>query len=70
MKIATVRLDLAKSVLQVHAVDSQDHLVARKQLRRTDVLRYFAKLDSDDGVKSMQHCTRRNLASAVQHHVA
>ena len=45
MQIATVELDLATSVLQVHAADSQGHLVARKQLRRTDVLRYFAKLE-------------------------
>ena len=45
MKIATVGLDLARYVLQLHAVDSQGHLVARKQLRRTEVLRYFAKLE-------------------------
>ncbi|MGF6736157.1 transposase [Paraburkholderia youngii] len=37
MNIATVGLDLAKNVLQVHAVDSQGHIVVRKQLRRTDV---------------------------------
>jgi transposase len=45
MKIATVGLDLAKNVLQLHAVDPQGHLVARKQLRRTEVLRYFATLE-------------------------
>jgi transposase len=45
MNIATVGLDLAKNVLQVHAVDSQGHIVVRKQLRRTDVLRYFATLE-------------------------
>ncbi len=45
MKIATVGLDLAKNVLQLHAVDSQGRLVVRKQLRRTEVLRYFAKLE-------------------------
>jgi len=33
MKIATVRLDLAKTLFQVHAVDSQGHIVVRKQLR-------------------------------------
>jgi transposase len=33
IKIATVGLDLAKNVLQLHAVDSQGHLVARKQLK-------------------------------------
>jgi transposase len=45
MKIETVGLDLAKNVLQVHAVDLQGHIVVRKQLRRTDVLRYFAALE-------------------------
>ncbi|MGF6736078.1 transposase [Paraburkholderia youngii] len=45
MNIATVGLDLAKSVLQVHAVDSQGQVIVRKQLRRTDVLRYFATLE-------------------------
>ncbi|WP_321930436.1 IS110 family RNA-guided transposase [Paraburkholderia guartelaensis] len=44
MNIATVGLDLAKSVLQIHAVDSQGQIVVRKQLRRADVLRYFATL--------------------------
>ena len=45
MNIAIVGVDLAKSVLQVHAVDSQGQVVVRKQLRRADVLRYFAKLE-------------------------
>ncbi|SIT47795.1 transposase (fragment) [Paraburkholderia ribeironis] len=45
MNIATVGLDLAKNVLQLHGVDRQGHMVVRKQLRRTDVLRYFATLD-------------------------
>jgi transposase len=45
MKIATVGLDLAKNVFQLHAVDPQGHLVARKQLRRAEVLRHFAKLE-------------------------
>ena len=45
MKIATIGLDLAKNVLQVHGVDSQGHVVVRKQLRRRDVLPYFAKLE-------------------------
>jgi transposase len=44
MNIATVGLDMAKNVLQIHGVDSQGHVVVRKQLRRTDVLRYFATL--------------------------
>jgi transposase len=38
MKIATVGLDLAKALFQVHGVDSQGHIVVRRQLRRADVL--------------------------------
>jgi transposase len=45
MKIATVGLDLAKMLLQVHGVDLQGHIVVREQLRRTDVLAFFAKLE-------------------------
>ncbi|SIT49300.1 hypothetical protein BN2475_1340002 [Paraburkholderia ribeironis] len=45
MKIATVGLDLAKTLFQVHGVDSQGHTVVRKQLRRADVLAFFAKLE-------------------------
>ena len=37
MNIATAGLDLAKSVMQVHAVNSQGEIVVRKQLRRADV---------------------------------
>ncbi len=45
MKIATIGLDLAKTLFQVHGVDSQGHIVVRKQLHRTDVLPFFAKLE-------------------------
>lgn len=45
MKIATVGLDLAKTLFQIHGVDSQGHVVVRKQVRRADVLAIFAKLE-------------------------
>ncbi|SAL34092.1 transposase [Caballeronia udeis] len=45
MKIETVGLDLAKTLFQVHGVDSQGQFVVRKQLRRADVLPFFAKLE-------------------------
>ena len=69
MKIATVGLDLAKNVFQLHAVDAQGHVVARKQLRRTEVLRYFAKLEPY--VVGMEACGSshywgRELAGAVR----
>jgi transposase len=56
MKMATVGLDLARNVLQLHAVDPQGHIVARKQLRRTEVLRYFATLEPC--VVGMESCGR------------
>lgn len=44
MKITTIGVDLAKSVFQVHGVDSQGHTVLRKQLRREQVSEFFANL--------------------------
>jgi transposase len=54
MKIATVGLDLAKTLFQVHGVDLQGHVIVRKQLRRVDVLPFFAKLGPC--VVGMQAC--------------
>lgn len=44
MKITTVGLDLAKALFQVHGVDEHGKAVVRKQLKRKDVLIYFAQL--------------------------
>jgi transposase len=44
MEIATIGLDLAKRVLQVHAVDAAGRVVVRKALRRAQVLPFFARL--------------------------
>lgn len=44
MTIATIGLDLAKNVFQVHAVDGTGHVLVRKALRRGQVLPFFAKL--------------------------
>jgi transposase len=44
MEISTIGLDLAKSVFQIHAVDGSGRVVARKALRRSQVLPFFAKL--------------------------
>jgi transposase len=44
MQIATIGLDLAKHVFQVHAVDAAGQVVVRKALRRAQVLPFFAKL--------------------------
>lgn len=43
-KISVIGLDLAKNVFQLHAVDENGETVLRKQLSRTQMPRYFAKL--------------------------
>jgi transposase len=35
MQIATIGLDIAKNVFQVHGIDAAEKVVVRKQLRRT-----------------------------------
>jgi transposase len=42
--IATIGIDIAKSVFQVHGVDAAGQVVVRRQLKRRQVLAFFAKL--------------------------
>lgn len=42
--ISVIGLDLAKQVFQVHGVDEDGEVVTHKQLRRAQVLGYFARL--------------------------
>ncbi len=44
MKITTVGIDLAKNVFQVHGIDERGKPVLRKQLRRTQVAKFFGNL--------------------------
>ncbi len=44
MEIATIGVDLAKSVVQVHGADRSGRTVLTKQLRRAQVLSFFANL--------------------------
>jgi transposase len=44
MTITTIGLDLAKSVFQVHGVDTAGNVVVRKAIRRAQVLPFFTKL--------------------------
>jgi transposase len=46
MKVTTVGIDLAKTVFQVHGVDERGNAVLRKQLKRKDVLSFFANLQA------------------------
>ena len=42
--IATIGLDLAKNVFQVHCVDGAGNVVIKRQLRRSEVLKFFTKV--------------------------
>ncbi len=42
--MTTIGLDLAKRVFQVHGIDQEGEVVLRKQLRRGQVLKFFATL--------------------------
>ena len=44
MNITTIGLDLAKNVFQVHGVNEQGKMVLKKQLKRSQVLPFFANL--------------------------
>ncbi len=43
-RVATVGLDIAKSVFQVHAISEAGEVVVRRQLKRRQVLQFFAVL--------------------------
>lgn len=46
MQVSTIGLDTSKRVFQVHGVDIDHQVIIRKQLKRAQVLKYFAALPS------------------------
>lgn len=44
MKITTIGIDLAKNVLQVHGVDERGNVLLKKQLKRDQMITFFANL--------------------------
>jgi transposase len=44
MNITTVGIDLAKLVFQVHGIDARGKVTLRKQLKRSQVVPFFAQL--------------------------
>jgi transposase len=66
MQVITIGLDLAKHVFQIHGVDDAGQVVVRRQLRRGEVLKVFAKFPRS--VIGMEACASahywaRHLAS-------
>ncbi len=45
-EIATIGLDLAKYVFQVHGIDANGKVLVRPKLRRAEVLKFFANVGS------------------------
>jgi transposase len=45
MNITAIGIDLAKEVFAIHCVDKQGHVVLRKQLKRTEMTKFFANLE-------------------------
>ena len=66
MKIATVGLDLAKSVFQIHGVDVRGKAVLRKQLKRSEMATFFANLPpcliGMEACSSAHHWARKLVA--------
>jgi transposase len=60
-QISTIGLDIAKNVFQVHGIDEKGEVVVRRQLRRRQVLSFFAKLPA---------CLVGMEACATSHHWA
>ena len=44
MQVTTIGLDIAKNVFQVHAIDTAEKVVVRRQLRRSQVVEFFKAL--------------------------
>src|SRR5436853_4650040 len=62
MQITTIGLDIAKNVFQVHGIDSNEKVVVRKQLRRSQVLAFFKTLPpclvGMEACATAQYCPR------------
>jgi transposase len=43
MSVVSIGLDLAKSVFQVHGVDTSGHAVLRRKLARGELIAFFTK---------------------------
>ena len=67
--VTTVGLDLAKHVFFIHAVDVQGHVVIAKEVRRRDLLSFFAALPAClvgvEACSSAHHWGRRRTALLV-----
>jgi transposase len=63
MQITTIGFDLAKNVFQVHGIDVKEKVVARKQLRRGQVIAFFKALPPRSSIFGM--ALARRYASQI-----
>lgn len=65
-QVVTIGLDLAKSVFQVHGVDAAGEVVVRRQVKRSQLLQFFARqpacLIGMEACASSHHWARELLA--------
>ena len=61
-KIIRIGMDTSKQFFQLHGVDAAEQVVLRKQLRRSQVLEFFAKLEPT--VIGMEACGDRIIGRA------
>ena len=61
MKVATIGIDIAKNVFQVHGIDEKGNIVLGKKLRRPALLAFFGKL-----AKRCLCCTRPETCSRAR----
>jgi transposase len=54
-KVSMIGLDLAKHVFQVHGVDERGAMVVRRRLRRSEMVKYFARLEPT--IVGMEACS-------------
>ncbi len=65
-QVVTIGLDLAKSVFQVHGVDAAGEVIVRRQIRRSQLLQFFARqpacLVGMEACASSHHWARELIA--------
>ena len=44
-KLSVIGLDLAKNVFQLHGIDADGEVIVRKQLNRSQLRQFFARLE-------------------------
>lgn len=67
MKITTIGIGLAKNVFQIHGADARGKAVLRRQLKRAQMLAFFARLEPCK--VAMEACASAHYW-AKKHHIA